>query len=87
MVEELKVTYPTVFSEPVFPVPRSIDQQHRIDLVPGNNEPPRKKLYPLDQEELTELKARVAEPLTRLTRKGVKFEWSDDQQAAFGKIK
>ncbi|KAL7292290.1 hypothetical protein TKK_0013899 [Trichogramma kaykai] len=31
--------------------------------------------------------ATIAEPLTRLTRKGVKFTWAEDQQNSFEKIR
>ncbi len=59
MLEELKTCYPTVFSEPQFPVERPVDMQHHIDHVDGKVDPPCKKLYPLDQEELTELKSQI----------------------------
>ena len=49
---------PTVFSEPVFPIERENPElyEHRIRLKDEAAQPPRRKIYPLDPNELAELK-------------------------------
>ncbi len=61
----LKSKYPGVFSEPSYPVDRSSGQvfQHSIPLKDESADPPKCSLYPLDQEELVELKKQIAELL------------------------
>ena len=60
---ELLTSFPTVFEEPVYPVSRGheIDQlfQHEIKLADTSKPPPKKRLYPLDQAELAELKVQI----------------------------
>ena len=54
----LKRKYPVVFSEPSYPVDRSGSTvfEHSIPLKDENAPAPKRRLYPLDQVELTELK-------------------------------
>ncbi len=61
---ELKVQYPAVFAEPTFPVERPPSFQHKIVLKDEQIDPPRKKLYPLDANELAELKKAIDELLS-----------------------
>ena len=58
----LKKKYAQVFSEPTYPVDRSDCPQqfeHAIPLVDENAQPPKRKLYPLDNRELAELKEQL----------------------------
>lgn len=51
-----------MFSEPVYPVDRSdcpTQFEHSIPLKDENAAPPKRKLYPLDSVELTELKEQI----------------------------
>ncbi len=53
----MKVKYPSVFEEPVYPVKRSGKVfEHSIPLKDESAEPPKRRLYPLDKDELAELK-------------------------------
>ena len=48
-----------MFSEPTFPIDRSavgIEFEHEIRLKDETADPPKRKLYPLDNVELEELK-------------------------------
>lgn len=46
-----------MFSDPVYPIRRNGDvYKHRIDLVDPAQPVPRKKIYPLSQEELNALR-------------------------------
>ena len=58
MLDELQRSYPGVFAEPQFPIHRENSQmyEHRIRLKDEGAPPPRRKIYPLDQQELSELK-------------------------------
>lgn len=60
VIEKLKSKFPTVFSEPVFPIDRGPEInklfEHEINLDPVDAPPPKKRLYPLDNVELEELK-------------------------------
>ena len=53
---DLKREFPRVFEEPTYPVERPPLFQHHIRLKDKTKDPPRKKLYPLDQVELAALK-------------------------------
>ena len=57
-LQDLKNQFPQVFAEPKFPIVRdnSVHFEHRIRLKDEAAPPPRRKIYPLDQEELAELK-------------------------------
>lgn len=58
-VEYLGKTYPSVFEPPTYPVDRGELNdlfQHKIDLVDPHAPPPKRKLYPLDDLELQELR-------------------------------
>jgi hypothetical protein len=51
--------YPEVFVEPKFPVQRakcSADIKHEIRLKDETSAPPKRRIYPLDNAELEELK-------------------------------
>ena len=60
-LEELKLKYSDVFQEPSYPLRRGGDPVYafRIPLKDQQKDPPRKKLYPLDADELAELKAQI----------------------------
>ena len=47
-----------MFAEPTYPVDRSAERvfEHTIPLKDESAAPPKRRLYPLDQEELVELK-------------------------------
>ena len=63
-MQKLKAKYPEVFQEPSYPVDRSncpIQFEHSIPLVDESAPPPKRKLYPLDQRELDELKKQLKE--------------------------
>ena len=55
---DLKTQFPNVFAEPQFPIVRddSVHFEHQIRLKDKAVPPPHCKIYPLDQEELAELK-------------------------------
>ena len=58
-IESLKTKYPSVFSEPTYPVDRSNcpqQFQYELPLKDENLDPPKRKIYPLDNTELEELK-------------------------------
>ena len=52
----LKTSYPEVFADPVFSIEYEIDFDHNIDLADPNKPPLKRNLYPIDEEELAELK-------------------------------
>ena len=60
-LEALKTKYADVFLEPQSPLRRGGDPVYafRIPLKDQQKDPPRKKLYPLDADELAELKAQI----------------------------
>ena len=60
MLSELKNTHAKVFSEPTYPV-RCGNKifQHKIELADPSLPPPKRKLYPLDNVELEELKNQI----------------------------
>ena len=49
-LQRLKNKFPSVFSDPVYPVDRSggIVFEHSIPLKDENADPPKRRLYPLD---------------------------------------
>ena len=54
--------YPEVFSEPNYPVNREGCQaniKHEIRLLDEKAEPPKRRIYPLDNNELEELKTQL----------------------------
>ena len=56
--------YPRVFEEPTYPLKRDDpDFYHKIRLLNEQDQPPRKKLYPLDENELKALKDQLTELL------------------------
>ena len=65
---ELKGEFPQVFEEPVYPVERSVnvatDFRHYIKLKDPTLDPPKRRLYPLDDIELVELKKQVNDLLS-----------------------
>lgn len=48
-----------MFTEPTFPVAREKEFEHHIKLTDPNAPPPKRRLYPLDEVELQELKAQI----------------------------
>ncbi len=48
-----------MFSEPTYPVKRSDEMKHKIRLIDETRPPPKRKLYPLDETELAELKTQI----------------------------
>ena len=56
MLLELKQTHSVVFSEPTYPVKRDLKFEHTIELADKTKPPSKRKLYPLDKNELGELK-------------------------------
>ncbi len=49
-----------MFAEPTFPIDRAgtgVDFEHEIRLKDESADPPKRKLYPLDNVELAELKS------------------------------
>ena len=61
----MKKQFPSVFADPVYPVDRSGGRvfKHTIPLKDESANPPKRRLYPLDQEELLELKTQIKELL------------------------
>ena len=55
----LKATFGSVFTEPTYPVNRASHQQHKIKLVDPSAPPPKRRLYPLSEAELKELKEQI----------------------------
>ena len=66
-LQELKAHYPSVFAEPKFPIVHnnSVHFEHRIRLKDESAPPPHRKIYPLDQEELAELKKQIVDMLSK----------------------
>jgi hypothetical protein len=61
-LERLKAKYPEVFSEPKYPVSREgcdVNIKHQIRLVDESAPPPKRRIYPLDNSELEELKKQL----------------------------
>jgi hypothetical protein len=60
-VKHLQRCFPEVFKEPVYPVDRGEELnrifEHRISLTDPDLPPPRRKLYPLDDDEMKELRS------------------------------
>lgn len=62
-MDALKNKYPEVFVEPTYPVDRAgcpTNIEHTIRLVDEKAPPPKRKIYPLDNVELEELKKQLA---------------------------
>ncbi len=55
-MQQLKTEFSTVFTEPTFPIARPDHLQHKIELQDPTAPPPKRRLYPLSDVELTELK-------------------------------
>ena len=63
-LKRLQQKYPVVFGEPQYPIDRSDckdDFVHKIPLRDPEAPPPKRKLYPLDNVELAELKKQLTE--------------------------
>ena len=63
MLTKLKSVHGSVFADPKYPIDRhslGVNFDHEIKLKDPSKDPPKRKLYPLDAEELAELKAQVA---------------------------
>ncbi len=59
---QLKKKYPEVFAEPTYPVDRHgcpVNIEHEIKLADPGAAPPKRKIYPLDNVELEELKKQL----------------------------
>ena len=59
---DLEKTFPTVFQEPQYPVQRpglTVDFEHKIDKKDESADPPKRKIYPLDPEEMDELRKQI----------------------------
>ncbi len=59
MLKELETKYTHVFEEPTYPVKRPDQFKHKIRLIDEQKPPPKRKLYPLDETELKELKTQI----------------------------
>ena len=55
----LKREYSAVFKEPTFPIERPPHMRHKIELSDPTAPPPKRRLYPLSEAELQELKEQV----------------------------
>lgn len=66
-LQDFKDKFPSVFADPVFPIVRdaSVQFEHRIRLKDESAPPPRRKIYPLDQTELAELKKQIVDMLSK----------------------
>lgn len=62
LLGELQTKFAPVFKEPTFPINRAHPErfEHRIRLKDEAAQPPRRKIYPLDQKELEELKKQLS---------------------------
>ena len=62
-MKQLQAQFPRCFAEPSYPVDRGPELnkyfEHGIDLVDESAPPPKRKLYPLDDAELAELKSQI----------------------------
>jgi hypothetical protein len=60
-VQHLQRCFPEVFREPTYPVDRGEELnrvfEHRIELANPELPPPKRKLYPLDDAEMKELRS------------------------------
>ena len=56
---KLKNKFGSVFIEPTYPVSREQHSQHRITLADPSFPPPKRRLYPLSENELKELKEEI----------------------------
>ena len=55
-MSELKREYSAVFAEPTFPIARPDHMRHKIELADPTAPPPKRRLYPLSDAELADLK-------------------------------
>lgn len=55
LLDQVEMEFPSVFAEPTYPITEGRDP-FRIKLVDEAAVPPRRKLYPLSELELTELR-------------------------------
>ncbi|GJY68715.1 putative reverse transcriptase domain-containing protein [Tanacetum coccineum] len=94
--------FPEVFPEDLPRLPPMRQLEFQIDLVPGTA-PVARALYRLALLELQELStqlqelsnkgfirssfSKIAKPMTKLTQKNVKFDWSKKKEAAFQLLK
>ena len=63
MLTELKSVHSSVFADPKYPIDHyslGVNFDHEIKLKDPSKDPPKRKLYPLNAEDLAELKALVA---------------------------
>ncbi len=58
-MSELKREYSAVFAEPTFPIARPDHMRHKIELADPTAPPPKRRLYPLSDAELAELKEQI----------------------------
>ena len=58
-MQKLKNTFGSVFVEPKYPVSREQHAQHYIKLADPSAPPPKRRLYPLSESELKELKEQI----------------------------
>ncbi len=61
-LSRLQQKYPEVFAEPKYPVSRegcAVDIRHEIRLKDADSAPPKRRIYPLDNQELEELKKQL----------------------------
>ena len=58
-MKNLKNKFSTVFTEPSFPISRPKHQQQNIKLLDPTQPPPNRRLYPLNETELIELKEQI----------------------------
>lgn len=58
-MQMLKHTFGNVFTEPKFPIKRDETMQHKIELKDPQAPPPKRRLYPLAEDELAELKKQI----------------------------
>jgi len=55
LLKQMETEYPEVFSEPSYPI-HGREVEHEINLKPGCEKPPVRRLYPMSSDELKELK-------------------------------
>jgi hypothetical protein len=51
--------FASVFAEPTYPIKRKAQHHHKIELSDPSAPPPKRRLYPLSEDELTELKTQI----------------------------
>ncbi|GJR75047.1 putative reverse transcriptase domain-containing protein [Tanacetum coccineum] len=82
--------FPEVFLKDLLGLPSTRQVEFQIDLIPGAA-PVARSPYRLASSEMKELFiegfSKIAKSMTKLTQKGVKFDWGDKEEAAFQLIK